>query len=120
MADLSKVVTFTEAGEGSTRTDFNTAITNRTSTSTPGTETTSQINPQKTATTRSRPGKVTNETLEDSPQRTTTETRDAAVNRTVSEASTVTQRQGEQRSETTAREDVGISISFKLKVSDFL
>lgn len=120
MANLTKAVTISQAGEGSLRLDSNEGQSGRQSTERPGKVTTTESGPETTAITRSTPGKSTATTTETSPERRTTETKQPVLNRTVSEASEVVQKQGEQKTLRTGREDAGAQVTFTFRISDFL
>lgn len=120
MSDLVKVVSFTNAGEGSSRNDATSATTKRTTVSKPGKETSRQTSPALTTTKESTPGKVTSATTEVSPDRVTRQTQQPVVNLKVQGESITTQMQEEQRTERQAMEDEGFMITFKMRISDFL
>lgn len=120
MSDLVKVVSVTQAGEGSSRNDATSATTKRTTISKPGKETSRQTTPALTTTKESTPGKATAVTTEVSPDRVTKQAQQPVVNRKVQGESVTTQTQDGQRTERQGVEDEGFTITFKMRISDFL
>jgi len=120
MADLVKVSRTSTAGQGVSRTDGLQGQKGSYSSSTQGLETTTQTNPETIVNGESTPGDATTTSTETSPERRTTETRLGVVNRKVEDANQVRQTQGEQKTERVVREDAGIQISFKMRISSFL
>jgi len=120
MAEITKVTKTTTAGQGVGRTDTILGQKGSYTTNKPGLETTTQTNPLIKVDGESNPGDATTTSTETSPERRTTETRLGVVNRKVEDANQVRQTQGEQKTERVVREDAGIQISFKMRISSFL